>query len=148
MFCFGNKLQLNPVYMRPGRSQTIILVRLLFILDVTITRKVLPHPQGTDDRLYQMSHSAKIVSTIFYEHTLAAILAVSVIHAMKREQSRILAVSTILEVSVARGSKCRENRGHENHRDRYTVRHLVQSIICAQGIKGNMHNLLNKALFI
>jgi hypothetical protein len=41
-----------------------------------------------------MSHSAKIVSAIFYEHALAAILAVSVIHAMKREeQSRILAVS-------------------------------------------------------
>jgi hypothetical protein len=39
-----------------------------------------------------MSHSAKIVSAIFYEHTLATILAVSVIHAMKREQSRILAV--------------------------------------------------------
>ena len=32
-------------------------------------------------RLYQMSHSAKIVSAIFYEHALAAILAVSVIHA-------------------------------------------------------------------
>jgi hypothetical protein len=31
---------------------------------------------STDDRLYQMSHS-------LYEHTLAAILAVSVIHAMK-----------------------------------------------------------------
>ena len=41
------------------------------------------------------------------------------------------------------GSKCRtrhlpcvirdqprENRGHENHRDRYTVKHLVLSIIC------------------
>jgi hypothetical protein len=28
-----------------------------------------------------MSHSAKIVSAIFYEHTLASILAVSVIHA-------------------------------------------------------------------
>ena len=49
-----------------------------------------------------MSHSAKIVSAIFYEHALAAILAVSVIHAMKREQSRILAVSAILAVSVAR----------------------------------------------
>jgi hypothetical protein len=49
-----------------------------------------------------MSHSAKIVSTIFYEHALATNLAVSVIHAMKREQSRILAVSTILAVSVAR----------------------------------------------
>jgi hypothetical protein len=48
-----------------------------------------------------MSHSAKIVSAIFYEHALAAILAVSVIHAMKREQSRILAVSAILAVSVA-----------------------------------------------
>jgi hypothetical protein len=46
----------------------------------------------TDDRLYQMTHSAKIMSAIFYEHALAAILAVSVIHAMKREQSRILAV--------------------------------------------------------
>jgi hypothetical protein len=46
-----------------------------------------------------MSHSAKIVSAIFYEHALAAI---SVIHAMKREQSRILAVSAILAVSVAR----------------------------------------------
>jgi hypothetical protein len=69
-----------------------------------------------------MSHSAKIVSVIFYEHTLAAILAVSVIHAMKREQSRILAVSAILAVSVV---ETRENRGHENHRDRYTVRHLV-----------------------
>ena len=55
----------------------------------------------TDDRLYQMSHSAKIVSVIFYEHVLAAILAVSVIHAMKREQSHILAVSAILAVSVA-----------------------------------------------
>jgi hypothetical protein len=41
----------------------------------------------TDDRLYQMSHSAKILSAIFYEHALAAILAVSVIHAKKREQS-------------------------------------------------------------
>jgi hypothetical protein len=49
-----------------------------------------------------MSHSAKIVSVIFYEQTLAAILAVSVIHAMKGEQSRILAVSAILAVSVAR----------------------------------------------
>ena len=52
-----------------------------------------------------MNHSAKIVSAIFYEHALAAILAVSVIHAMKpymkREQS-ILAVSAILAVSVAR----------------------------------------------
>ena len=57
---------------------------------------------GRDDRLYQMSHSAKIVSAIFYEHALAAILTVSVIHAMKREQSRILAVSAILAVSVAR----------------------------------------------
>jgi hypothetical protein len=42
-----------------------------------------------------MNHSAKIVSAIFYEHALAAILAVSVIHAMKREQSPILAVSAI-----------------------------------------------------
>ena len=41
----------------------------------------------TDDRLYQMSHSEKIVSAIFYEHALAAILAVSVIHAMKREHA-------------------------------------------------------------
>ena len=50
-----------------------------------------------------MNHSAKIVSAIFYEHALAAILAVSVIHAMKREQSRIkMAVSAILAVSVAR----------------------------------------------
>jgi hypothetical protein len=49
-----------------------------------------------------MNHSAKIVSAIFYEHALAAILAVSVIHAMKRGQSRILAVSAILAVSVAR----------------------------------------------
>jgi hypothetical protein len=50
-----------------------------------------------------MNHSAKIVSAIFYEHALAAILAVSVIHAMKREKSRrILAVSAILAVSVAR----------------------------------------------
>ena len=37
----------------------------------------------------------------FYEHALAAILAVSVIHAMMM-QSRILAVSAILAVSVAR----------------------------------------------
>jgi hypothetical protein len=47
---------------------------------------------------------------------------------MKREQSRILAVSSILAVSVARviwRDKTRENRGHENHRDRYTVIHLV-----------------------
>ena len=71
-----------------------------------------------------MNHSAKIVSAIFYEHALAAILAVSVIHAMKREQSRILAVSAILAVSVARVI-WHDNRGHENHRDRYTVRHLV-----------------------
>jgi hypothetical protein len=45
------------------------------------------------------------VSAIFYEHALAPfwqILAVSVIHAMKREQSLILAVSAILAVSVAR----------------------------------------------
>ena len=49
-----------------------------------------------------MNHSAKIVSAIFYENALAAILAVSVTHAMKREQSRILAVSAILAVSVAR----------------------------------------------
>jgi hypothetical protein len=50
-----------------------------------------------------MNHSAKIVSAIFYEHALAAIqLAVSVIHATKREQSPILAVSAILAVSVAR----------------------------------------------
>jgi hypothetical protein len=48
-----------------------------------------------------MNHSAKIVSAIFYEHTLAAILAVSVIDAMKCEQSRILTVSAILAVSVA-----------------------------------------------
>ena len=52
-----------------------------------------------DDRLYQMSHSAKIVSAIFYEHALTAILAVSVIHAMKREH---LAVSAMLAASVAR----------------------------------------------
>jgi hypothetical protein len=45
-----------------------------------------------------MNHSAKIVSAIFYEHALAAILAVSVIHTM----GRILAVSAILAVSVAR----------------------------------------------
>jgi hypothetical protein len=32
-----------------------------------------------------MNHSVKIVSAIFYEHALAAILAVSVIHAMKRD---------------------------------------------------------------
>jgi hypothetical protein len=38
-----------------------------------------------------MSHSAKIVSAICYEHALAAILAGSVlIHAMKREQWRHL----------------------------------------------------------
>jgi hypothetical protein len=49
-----------------------------------------------DYRSYQMSHSAKIVSAIFYKQALAAILAVSVIHAMTREQSRILAVSAIL----------------------------------------------------
>jgi hypothetical protein len=48
-----------------------------------------------------MSHSVKIVSSTFYEHALAAILAVSVIHAMKREQSHILAVSAILAVSFA-----------------------------------------------
>jgi hypothetical protein len=47
-----------------------------------------------------MNHSAKIVSAIFYEHALAAILAVSVIHAMKREQSRILVVSAILAVKA------------------------------------------------
>ena len=70
--------------------------------DYVIIRKYNELSHGTDDRLYQMSHSAKIVSVIFYEHTLAAILAVSVIHAMKREQSRILAVSAILAVSVAR----------------------------------------------
>jgi hypothetical protein len=46
--------------------------------------------------------AAKIVSAIFYEHALAAILAVSLIHAVKREQSRILAVRAILAVSVAR----------------------------------------------
>jgi hypothetical protein len=35
--------------------------------------------ESTDDRYkYQMNHSAKIVSAIFYEHALAAILAVSV----------------------------------------------------------------------
>jgi hypothetical protein len=68
------------------------------------------HDYGTDDRLYQMSHSAKI------EHALAAILAVSVIHSMKREQSRILAVS-VARV-IWRDSLARENRGHENHRDR------------------------------
>jgi hypothetical protein len=51
-----------------------------------------------DERLYQMSHSAKIVSAIFYEHALTAILAVSVIHAMKREH---LAVSAMLAASVA-----------------------------------------------
>jgi hypothetical protein len=45
-----------------------------------------------------MNHSAKIVSAIFYEHAMAAILAVSVIHAMKREQS--LAVSAILTVKA------------------------------------------------
>jgi hypothetical protein len=56
---------------------------------------------ATDDRLYQMSHSAKFVSVIFYEHTLAVILAISVIHAMKHEQSRILAISASLAVSVA-----------------------------------------------
>jgi hypothetical protein len=47
-----------------------------------------------------MNHSAKIVSAIFYEHAMAAILAVSVIHAMKREQSRILAVSALLAVKA------------------------------------------------
>jgi hypothetical protein len=49
-----------------------------------------------------MSHSAKIVSAIFYEHALSAILAASVIHVIKHEQSRILAVSAILAVSVER----------------------------------------------
>jgi hypothetical protein len=55
-----------------------------------------------------MSHSVKIVSAIFYEHALAAILAASVIHAMKREQSRILAVSAILAVEgiPKQRSKC------------------------------------------
>jgi hypothetical protein len=43
-----------------------------------------------------MNHSAKIVSAIFYEHALAAILAVL------KCNSRILAVSAILAVSVAR----------------------------------------------
>jgi hypothetical protein len=65
-----------------------------------------------------MNHSAKIVSAIFYEHALAAILAVSVIHAMKREQSRILAVSVARVI-------WRDTLGHENHGDRYTVIHLV-----------------------
>jgi hypothetical protein len=37
---------------------------------------------------------------IFYEQALAAILAVNIIHAMKREQSRILAISTILAVKA------------------------------------------------
>jgi hypothetical protein len=46
-----------------------------------------------------MSHSAKIVSAIFYEHALAAILAVSVIHAMKREQSRNLVPRVFLVVA-------------------------------------------------
>ena len=77
----------------------------------------------------QMSHSAKIVCAIFYEHALAAILAVSVIHAMKREQSRILAVSAILAVSVARviwrDSLAKIADTKIMHRDRYTVRHLV-----------------------
>ena len=59
------------------------------------------HSFVIDYRSYQMSHSAKIVSVIFYEHALAAILAVSVIQAMKREQSCIFAVSAILAVSVA-----------------------------------------------
>jgi hypothetical protein len=58
---------------------------------------------ATDDRLYQMSHSAKIVSAIFYEHALAAILTVSVIHAMKREQS----VITHFGSKRHFGSKCR-----------------------------------------
>ena len=66
--------------------------------------------ESTDDRLYQMSHSTKIVSVIFYEHTLAAILAVSVIHAMKREQSRILAVSAILAESVIHAMKREQSR--------------------------------------
>jgi hypothetical protein len=47
------------------------------------------HHGATDDRLYQMSHSAKIVSAIFYKHARAAILAVSVIHAMKRDHDAV-----------------------------------------------------------
>ena len=86
-----------------------------------------------DNQINQMNHSAKIVSAILYEHALAAILAV-VIHAMKREQSLILAVSAILAVLKCRTRHLacypRENRGHENHRDRYRahwyrVIHLV-----------------------
>jgi hypothetical protein len=52
-----------------------------------------------------MNHSAKIVSAIFYEHALVAILAVSVIHAMKREQSPV----AITHFGSQRhfGSKCR-----------------------------------------
>jgi hypothetical protein len=44
---------------------------------------------GTYDRLYQMSHSAKIVSEIFYTHALAAILAVSVARVIWRVQFAI-----------------------------------------------------------
>jgi hypothetical protein len=50
-----------------------------------------------------MSHSAKIVSAIFYEHALAAILAVLKCNPRHETwQSRILAVNAILAVSVAR----------------------------------------------
>jgi hypothetical protein len=79
-----------------------------------------------------MNHSAKIVSAISYEHALAAILTVSVIHAMKREQSRILAVSAILAVSVARRiwrdslAKIADTKII----GKIQVIHLVESIIC------------------
>ena len=50
----------------------IVITSSIFIDVPKLTRG----SYGTDDRLYQMSHSAKIVSAIFYEHALAAILAV------------------------------------------------------------------------
>ena len=49
-----------------------------------------------------MNHSAKIVSAIFYEHALAAILAVSVIHAFGSKRHFGSKLSGIKGASVAK----------------------------------------------
>jgi hypothetical protein len=71
------------------------------------------------DLIYQMSHSAKIVSAIFYEHALAAILAVNVIHAMKREQSPVNCNNT--------GTLTADKHAHTSELNLFTWNDNIQS---------------------
>jgi hypothetical protein len=68
---------------RASRHAQANKTKRLNLVNRTLVVRRLSVNSGTDDRLYHMSHSAKIVSEIFYAHALSAILAVSVIHAMK-----------------------------------------------------------------